>query len=193
MPPQFRNTKEGMASTRVIPEDNRVYATQQYWEDRYKAEPEPFDWFKEWPELKEVLSKYINHSESVLMAGCGNSKLSEQMYEDGYHSILNIDFSEEMKLSDESFDVVIDKGTMDALLTSAWEVDEHLAVNIDKMLSEVTRVLKKSGVYIYITFGQPHFRKNLLLKDKYNWDLTTERIGDGFHYYIYVLRKRNNE
>ena len=28
------------------------------------------------------------------MLGCGNSKLSEQMYEAGYHEILNIDISE---------------------------------------------------------------------------------------------------
>ena len=28
------------------------------------------------------------------MLGCGNSKLSEQMYDAGYHEILNIDISE---------------------------------------------------------------------------------------------------
>ena len=27
------------------------------------------------------------------MLGCGNSKLSEQMYEDGYTNILNVDIS----------------------------------------------------------------------------------------------------
>lgn len=28
------------------------------------------------------------------MLGCGNSKLSEQMYEAGYHNIVNIDISD---------------------------------------------------------------------------------------------------
>jgi len=138
------------------------------------------------------------------MEGCGNSTLSEDMYNDSLENITNVDFSEEviklmserckdlnkmtwlemdvmdLKFPDASFDVVIDKGTMDALLTgqeSVWEVEEDLAINIDKMLSEIYRVLVPHGTYIYITFGQPHFRKPLILKDKYQWDLSMETIG----------------
>ena len=35
----------------------------------------------------------MEKSNSILMLGCGNSKLSDQMYEAGYHDILNIDIS----------------------------------------------------------------------------------------------------
>jgi hypothetical protein len=85
-----------------------------------------------------------------------------------------------MTFEDGTFDIVIDKGTLDAVLTeqeSVWEVEDHLAEIIDKMLSENSRTLKLNGVFIYITFGQPHFRKNLLVKEKYGWDFNIEKIG----------------
>lgn len=43
--------------------------------------------------LKELLGQYLRKGDQLLMAGCGNSRLSEEMYEDGYQSITNIDIS----------------------------------------------------------------------------------------------------
>lgn len=55
-----------------------------------------FDWYAEFPELKETFEQQycMEKSNSILMLGCGNSKLSDQMYEAGYHNILNVDISE---------------------------------------------------------------------------------------------------
>lgn len=83
----------------------------------------------------------IEKTATILMVGCGNSKLSEQMYDDGYHSIVNIDISQavidqmretcdkkgkkmewvvmdatQMTFDSELFDVVLDKGTLDAVI-----------------------------------------------------------------------------
>ena len=72
------------------------YGTKDFWENRYKENQKTyFDWYAEYPELKETLEgQYcIEKSNSVLMLGCGNSKLSDQMYEAGYQDILNIDIS----------------------------------------------------------------------------------------------------
>jgi len=206
-----------MEENDVIPVNNKSYSTREYWEERYKKDTKTYDWFKEWDDLKEILLKFINVNNKILMVGCGNSTLSEKMYQDGFTKIENIDFSGEviknmserckdlssmtwiemdatkMTFPDSSFDVAIDKGTLDAVLTeqeSPWEVEDRLAEIIDKMLSEVTRILTPTGTFIYITFGQPHFRKNLLLKDKYGWELTIDKIGDCFHYFIYVLKKK---
>jgi len=207
-----------MEQNDVIPVNNKSYSTKDYWEERYKKDTKTYDWFKEWEDLKEILTKYIKPTDKILMVGCGNSTLSERMYVDGFTKITNIDFSSEviknmserckdlampdmtwmemdatkMSFSDSSFDVAIDKGTLDAVLTeqeSVWEVEDRLAEIIDKMLSEVTRVLSPTGTLVYITFGQPHFRKNLLLKDKYGWELTIDKLGEFFHYFIYVLKK----
>merc|ERR1711879_244761 len=123
--------------------DNTAYATKQYWDQRYEQEPSDlYDWFKGWEDLKPALVDQVLPTQRILMLGCGNSKLSEDMYNDGYKNIVNNDFSEivienmkqkyketapdmdwlvmdvmDMKeLPDASFDVAIDKGTMDAIM-----------------------------------------------------------------------------
>lgn len=58
--------------------------------------------------------------------------------------------------------------------------------------SKVTRVLKDDGVFLYVTFRQPHFMKPLLNGDD-RWDLVVETLSDhegSFEYYGFVLRKK---
>lgn len=45
-----------------------------------------------------------------------------------------------------------------------------------------------SGVFIYITFGQPHFRRRHLERPGV-WTLEVQKIGEAFHYFVYVMRK----
>jgi len=72
------------------------------------------------------------------------------------------------------------------------------------------RVLKPNGLYIQITFGQPHFRKPVLHKPEYGWSLevrtlgrcvkleirkaqqspTLISLGEHWHYYVYVMRRQ---
>jgi ubiquinone/menaquinone biosynthesis C-methylase UbiE len=94
----------------------------------------------------------------------------------------------DLKYKDQSFDIVLDKGTMDAIMCEkgdVWNVSEELAAKVDAMLSGVTRVLKPGGKYIYITFGQPHFRKPLMLKEKYGWTFQQETIGVFFFFVLF--------
>ena len=72
------------------------------------------------------------------MVGCGNSKLSGQMFKNGYSNVINIDISPsviaqmkeqfpdlvwqvmdatDLQYKDGEFDVVMDKGTLDALIS----------------------------------------------------------------------------
>jgi ubiquinone/menaquinone biosynthesis C-methylase UbiE len=44
-------------------------------------------------------------------------------------------------------------------------------------MTRVRRILKPGGKYIQITFGQPHFRKRVLVKPEYNWELQTRTVG----------------
>ena len=98
----------------------------------------------------------------VLILGCGNSPFGEKMMNDGWGSVVNIDFSsvviEQMKkkykdysdsmkficaditkgipFSDGSFDLIICKGTFDAILTSSGSV-----CSAKILVSECSRVL----------------------------------------------------
>jgi len=39
------------------------------------------------------LLKYIRPTDRILVAGCGNSELSANFYDVGYHNIVNVDIS----------------------------------------------------------------------------------------------------
>lgn len=53
-----------------------------------------FEWYAEWPPLRDPLLSLLGpHSVQILVPGCGNSRLSEHLYDAGFHGITNIDFS----------------------------------------------------------------------------------------------------
>lgn len=59
--------------------------------------------------------------------------------------------------------------------------------NCTKEIDEVIRVLNsKTGVFLYLTFGQPHFRRQYLQRDATT--LHIRELGDTFHYYLYILK-----
>ena len=72
------------------------YGRTAYWDERYTKDSEPFDWYQRYdihPEFAALIQKYIKKEDAILMAGCGVSRLSEEMWKDGYQSIVNIDVS----------------------------------------------------------------------------------------------------
>ncbi|CAG2066001.1 unnamed protein product, partial [Timema podura] len=98
--------------------------------------------YGEYPELCGLLHKYIKGKDEVLVVGCGNSSLSADLYDVGYRNITNIDISPvvvrqmtelhfktrptmvfqqmdalDMSFPNEKFSVVLDKGTLDALMS----------------------------------------------------------------------------
>jgi spermidine synthase len=134
----------------------------------------PFSIFQ----LCDQLHKYIKAKDDTLMVGCGNSALSETLHDVGYTSLTNIDISSQaikqmaqkrpemkwmcmdataMTFGDETFSVVLDKGTLDALLP-----DETALETAKKYFDEINRVLKTAGRYICITLLQSHILKALL-------------------------------
>ena len=50
--------------------------------------------YGEYPVLCEVLHKYVKTQDRILVAGCGNSSLSADMYDVGYKHIINVDISD---------------------------------------------------------------------------------------------------
>ena len=189
---------------------------------------EPFDWYQGYEGIKDIITQYLSYSSAILNIGCGNSKLSEEMYEDGYTTISNVDISDividqmqeyykekipslkflkadirNMKehFEDGSFDVVIDKGTLDSLLCG-----DSSGPNSIKALNEIYRVLKPNGVYICVTYGLPEQRVNVFKRADFKWTpivhkvtkttistaevvASEDKTEKNFHY-IYVMKKQ---
>lgn len=175
--------------------------------------------------------------------GCGNSELSEDMYDDGFLNIYNIDiaanvihymkernykrnkmtckreyyiyinkfqhfiFFVNLKLiiivevmdvraltyKDNTFDFIIDKSTIDALLCG-----ENSYINVATMLKEVQRVLKDGGYYMIISYGLPENRINHLERIHLDFEISVYTIKKDYEenedlskvHYVYVCKKK---
>ncbi|XP_055438212.1 eEF1A lysine and N-terminal methyltransferase isoform X3 [Bubalus kerabau] len=166
----------------LLPKSSKEFGSVDYWEKFFQQRgKKAFEWYGTYLELCGVLHKYIKPREKVLVVGCGNSELSEQLYDVGYQDIVNIDISEvvikqmkernasrrprmsflkmdmtQMEFPDASFQVVLDKGTLDAVLT---DEEEKTLQQVDRMLAEVGRVLQ--GRETEWLFGMEEGRKQL--------------------------------
>ena len=82
-------------SLNLLPEDRAQFASKEYWDDFFQKRGErAFEWYGEYPQLCGILHKYITPKDSILNVGCGNSRLSADIYDRGIESIVNVDISE---------------------------------------------------------------------------------------------------
>lgn len=77
----------------------------------------------------------------------------------------------DMQFSENTYDVVIDKGCMDSILCGEGSTN-----NVGKMCSEISRVLKDKGIYIVVTYGIPENRLSYLEKDDYRWKVHVQTV-----------------
>lgn len=172
------------------------YGKQTYWDERYTKDPEPFDWYQRYSGIKDKIQAYIRKTDYILMAGAGNSRLTEDMYEDDYTSIANIDISKvcvdqmterhkdkttltwqvmnvcQLDFPDETFDAIVDKGTMDSILCG-----EGSTGNVAKMCAEAQRVLKPGGVFFIVSYGIPENRLGYLESEDYTWKVQVQTVA----------------
>lgn len=203
--------------TTVGPPSVLEYLDPNYWNDRFTSE-DHYEWLKDYSHFRHLIQQHIKPSSSVLELGCGNSQLSDELYKEGITKLTCIDLSSvavekkkkqllskgykdikvlegdmlNLSFPDESFDVVIEKGTMDVLFADSgdpWNPKPETVNKAMSMLQGVHRVLKPDGIFISIAFGQPHFRRPLFNAPEFTWSIEYTTFGDGFHYFFYILRK----
>lgn len=168
--------------------EQHQYGSRNYWNDRYAKWPDHFDWYNAWLSLKPILKQAgvspVTHNE-LLHVGVGSSRLQNDLHREGY-CVTNIDFSSvaienllsswkgqptamkyvvadvrnmQEEFQDDSFDLVLDKGTLDAMLCGS-----DSGLNSAMMIAECHRVLREDGVLIIISYGDPKSRLPLLLE-----------------------------
>lgn len=119
----------------------------KYWDDWYESHTELFDWYVQLPVFFTHIQKHFHPDKNILVLGAGVSRLPYQLYDLGYKNVTCIDFSAGAKknmegelrkrpgmvyivrdvaelnksLFDHLFDIVIDKGLLDCLLTNSFE------------------------------------------------------------------------
>ena len=78
-------------------EEENEYGCVDYWDKRYECtEGQRFDWLESYDTLRGVISRCVDGDKSrqILNIGCGNASIQDELYEDGYHNIVNNDISE---------------------------------------------------------------------------------------------------
>lgn len=222
----------------VAADDNSKFKRRDYWDARFQEE-EKYDWLLTYDQVKHSLLPFLRETDRILVVGCGNSTFSADLYDDGFHNVTNIDFSsvvienmrathsEErpqmkwqtmdmcaMTFPSESFDVVLDKAAMDALLVDegdCWDPEARVVEDVHRMCEAVARVLTPTGHCLQISFAQPHFRTKYLMGERragevpkpysassgrcpnpnYPWNLTHHTLDAGMgclECFLYIMR-----
>eukprot|EP01095_Lingulamoeba_sp_RSL-Kostka_P004061 TRINITY_DN15150_c0_g1_i1.p1 TRINITY_DN15150_c0_g1~~TRINITY_DN15150_c0_g1_i1.p1 ORF type:complete len:293 (-),score=69.07 TRINITY_DN15150_c0_g1_i1:131-1009(-) len=133
--------------------------TGEYWDEIYKkcneVNVETFDWYNSYDCYSNLIEKYIKKTDNILIAGCGNSTFNIDLYNNGYKNVVGIDISltviKQMKLiyphltwfkmdavnldfQPNTFNVCIDKGTLDAILCSSFYAGKNVVSEVIKIL-----------------------------------------------------------
>ncbi|CAH8362673.1 unnamed protein product [Eruca vesicaria subsp. sativa] len=183
------------------------FTSKENWDKFFtlRGNDDSFEWYAEWPQLRDSLLPLLQASSpsssdgslQILVPGCGNSRLSEHLYDAGLRDVTNVDFSKvvisdmlrrnirsrpemrwrvmditKLQLGDESFDTVLDKGALDALMEP--EVGTKLG---SQYLSEAKRVLKPGGKFICLTLAESHVLALLFSSFRFGWKMTVHSIS----------------
>ena len=190
------------------------FGSHEYWDKSYAESKKPFEWFFHWSHIEPKLSQFVKNKDLALNIGCGNSDMSYELQQKDVKMVVSIDFSKnvinqmkekyknnenllwyemdctDLSFKDDLFDVVLDKGTFDAIFCG-----DDISSKIFSSLSEIWRVLKKNGFFIEISFGNPEDRLNWFTKSDENWKIFDPIIitMNGVpNVYIYVFQKIDN-
>ena len=174
--------KPGNEAGRVFP-----VGPARFWNERYVKDPSPMEWYQRWYSLCPKLTEdgNLKPAQTVLHVGCGNSRLCEDMYRDGYQRQTNIDFSHvviaqqrERYVGSRAMPGVewhemdcrdMGRGeralgdhkfhvVIDKACLDVLMCGDDAVEGIHKYLTDVSRVLKSGGTFVCVSHGEPASR-----------------------------------
>ncbi|CAM9468794.1 unnamed protein product, partial [Laminaria digitata] len=166
-----------MSAAALLPRHHDEFRSKEYWDTFFQQRTDAFEWYGEYQDLRKLVCRTLRRTDRILIVGCGNSNFSAELYDDGFEEVENVDFSQPVVAEmcrvhakarprmtwrvmdvtdmtgyeDGSFDAVVDKGTLDALMS---EDTADVRESGQAMLREVARVLNPGGRYMCVTLWQ---------------------------------------
>jgi ubiquinone/menaquinone biosynthesis C-methylase UbiE len=189
------------------------YGDLSYWEQRYTDDTAVYEWYQEPDVILPKLKSYLDgEGIRILVLGTGNSDMAPQLAQSGAEAVVAIDFAKpaivksrrrnrevenlswkvmdvrKLQFPDGDFQIVFDKGTLDCLFF-VGEGDVNVA------LGEVSRVLKRGGRFICVSYVEPEEMRpfldraaDLRFQIEKIVEITKPLPSESVHY-LYVVKK----
>ena len=81
-------------SLSLLPRASADFSSKKYWQQFFAKRKSAFEWYCDTKLLYGVIQKYILQNNKILVPGCGNSTLGEDLFDTGFKSVVNIDISD---------------------------------------------------------------------------------------------------
>lgn len=155
--------------------DVAQYGRVQFWDQRYLAESEPFEWYHPYEYYRTAITENIEFDRKIMVAGCGTSNMVEDLVNDGFTEVIGQDISRiaikmqeirykhlsenlkfmtgnmtDLDVEEGYVDAIVDKALLDSLYCSA--MGETV---VAQYVNEVIRLLTAEGVFIVISYMPP--------------------------------------
>ena len=65
----------------LLPRHGADFQKADYWREFFDKRQDPFEWYGTYWDLAHLFTKYVKQQDQILMVGCGNSELSEELYD----------------------------------------------------------------------------------------------------------------